>query len=264
MEEVLEAPPAIATSPGIEAEGRGENNPSRPFRGIEFLPEDFSAAVTSQKEIRALINTFIRECLVEGVDFGKIAGDEKPSLWKPGAEKFLNLFRLKAVFEKDEATLSMLSEGLRRYSVIAYICRLRDSEGKEVAEGRGACTVFEKEGEINTAIKTAEKRAMVDACLRAYGISDSFTQDLEDFSPGKEKGAETEKLRSHLKKVISHGYNSQKSHLSFSELVTTGISQLDVMGVSDLKTLYTQLKKEIDSGKSQNTNPNQNEGGTST
>src|SRR5437868_12721976 len=65
--------------------------------------------------------------------------------------------------------------------VFAYICQLLDREGLVVGQGRGVAELRETSlTSANMAVKMAEKRAMVDAVLRAAGLSQYFTQDLED------------------------------------------------------------------------------------
>jgi hypothetical protein len=57
-----------------------------------------------------------------------------------------------------------------------------------VGEGRGARSLKKDGGDVNKAIKMAEKSSMVSAVLRTGALSDVFTQDLEDMQepePGK-------------------------------------------------------------------------------
>ena len=140
-------------------------------------PAALKDRLVEEKERRALMRGFIASELKENVDYGTIPGvrSSKPCLFKPGAEKFCSLLQLRAEFAKDQETLDMAGgkEGL-----IAYVCRLiHNPTGQVVAEGRGACSVGEKQGNVNTTIKIAEKRAMIDAVLR-LGLSESYTQDV--------------------------------------------------------------------------------------
>lgn len=152
-------------------------------------------AVVMQEEVqkRALITQYISHHMKEGADYGKIhiAKDcsnkynctnsyhfSKPSLFKPGSEKFMSLFKLTAQFDKDTDTWEMAGS---EKGVFAYKCRLLDSKKRMVGEGRGISKLTEKVGwTINNAVKIAEKRAQIDAVLRTGALSDFFTQDLED------------------------------------------------------------------------------------
>ena len=133
---------------------------------------------------RELIVDFIKRHFVEGTDYGVIkivskrTGKEyesKPTLFKPGAEKFCSMFRIRAEYSKDAETWEMLGN---KENIIALKCNLYNGDIL-VGEGRGVCTVSEKSSE-NTAVKIAKKRAKLDAVLETGGLSDFFTQDLDD------------------------------------------------------------------------------------
>lgn len=166
--------------------------------------------LVAQEETRALI----QETLKEGRDYGKIPGIDKPSLLKPGAERVGMAFgcfpRYRIVeqeidhdrkvewrkkkkvwnnahkgdrsFKMEETTGESL--GLYRYVVECEIVH-RES-GAVVGSCIGVCSTMEakyvdrpRECE-NTALKIAEKRAHVGAVLNAFGLSEQFTQDVED------------------------------------------------------------------------------------
>lgn len=111
--------------------------------------------------------------MIEGKDYHVI--QNKKSLAKGGAEKIASIFGWTATFEKDTATIEAFSE---LKGVVAYICNL--SKGIQVGQGRGAAVLSTNKGDPNKTIKMAQKSAFIDAVLRASGLSDIFTQDLED------------------------------------------------------------------------------------
>jgi hypothetical protein len=160
-------------------------------------PKAIEAQLTAETDRRKSINKFIRSALKDGVDYGKIrigGRDSKNCLFKPGAEKFCSLLQLRAEFQKDEETLSMLQDSK---NLVAFICRLiHIPTGNVVSEGRGACAMTEKQNMANTVIKIAEKRAKIDAVL-SLGLSDTFTQDLDDLqvdAPVKKEVQEVKKV----------------------------------------------------------------------
>ena len=53
------------------------------------------------------------------------------------------------------------------------------------AEGTGARRVDQDRGDINKSLKMAEKSAHIDATLRVAGLSELFTQDIEDMLADK-------------------------------------------------------------------------------
>jgi hypothetical protein len=77
------------------------------------------------------------------------------------------------------ATVQLYGPGTT--GVFAYVCQLIDRHGQVVGQGRGVAELRETSlTSANMAVKMAEKRAFVDAVLRAAGLSQYFTQDLED------------------------------------------------------------------------------------
>lgn len=148
--------------------------------------EEMKAMINRQHEVRQLREQFIKDSLVEGSDYGVIEMEtrdgrkykSKPTLFKPGAEKLMEMGMLTARFEIDK-DLAQFSD---KEGVIFYKCILSKPDGIFVAEGGGACAVTESriKGNWNSAVKMARKRAQTDAVLRAFALSDIFTQDLED------------------------------------------------------------------------------------
>lgn len=139
-----------------------------------------SEAIEQEETQRKLITQYIRKNLKKGVDYYELTiggRKSKPSLSKPGSEKFMSLFHLRAVFAKDDETWEMSG---RKPGLICYRCELLSKSGNVVGEGRGARDVAKDNGDYNKAIKMAEKSAQIDAILRTGALTDFFTQDLED------------------------------------------------------------------------------------
>lgn len=172
---VMEAAPAAAGAPVTVPAAL---NP------LDLPAEVFRAGLDRRKANRAALMEWIRSSLVEGVDFGAIPtrrGPSKPSLWKPGAEKICGMLGLTAHYptlrDYEQAALS----GVALEHIIIR-CELRDGAGRVVAEGVGARSLRQDQGDLNKALKMAEKSAMIDATLRCAGLSEVFTQDLEDMA----------------------------------------------------------------------------------
>jgi hypothetical protein len=139
---------------------------------------------------RNLLKKYISDNLVEGIDYGVIEIESKrtgqkykskPTLFKAGSEKFISLMHLRPIFKRDDETWEMTG---KKAGLFCYICQLINIKGEVVGEGRGSCDISEKKS-ANEAIKLAEKRAQLDATLRTGGLSDFFTQDLEDMPDAK-------------------------------------------------------------------------------
>ena len=142
----------------------------------DLLPEERIASV--EKHI-TLVREFVKRQMIEGVDFGTVPGVSKPFLFKPGAEKLLNLFNFTAKFTilKEEIDWE---RGFVYYKVKCEVYHNDEFRG----EGFGSCNSFEKKFRNrsafdldNTVLKMAKKRALIDAVLTATRASFHFSQD---------------------------------------------------------------------------------------
>lgn len=166
--------------------------------------------IIAQEETRELI----QKALKKDRDYGTIKGTKKPTLYKAGAERIIIAFGCFARFQTLESEVdhdrevkwtkrekvwrnkfkgdkehtwkeeSGISQGLYRYVVQ---CEIVNRETNEVVGSFiGSCSSMESKyidrprDVENTIIKMAEKRALVGAGLTTYGLSDQFTQDVED------------------------------------------------------------------------------------
>lgn len=208
-------------------------------RDLVLAPEFVVPAGKIASRINEL-QSFVKQYMVEGEDFGTIPGTAKPTLYKPGAEKLCDIYGFQRMFD----TMNRVEDwdkGLFHYEVRASLVDART--GLTVAQGLGsanskearyrwrhaerACPVcreaaiikgkeeygggwvcFKKKGGcgatfsdddpaivdqqvgrvenddpftlVNTLLKMAKKRALVDAVLSATRSSGLFTQDMED------------------------------------------------------------------------------------
>lgn len=125
---------------------------------------------------RAAFITKVNAIMVEGKDYHVIQG--KKSLAKGGSEKIASIFHWTAKFDKDTEALEMLGE---IKGLVAFKCTLQ-SNGEFVGEGRGASMLSKNAGDPNKTLKMSQKSAFIDAILRSSGLSDFFSQDLEDMN----------------------------------------------------------------------------------
>ena len=134
------------------------------------------ADIDAYIELRQAFIQKVNTICVEGKDYHVIQG--KKSLAKGGAEKIASIFKWAAKFDKDTESLEMLGSPV---GLVAFRCTLQN--GQVVGEGRGAASLSKNSGDANKTLKMAQKSAFIDAVLRASGLSDFFTQDLEDMAP---------------------------------------------------------------------------------
>lgn len=134
---------------------------------------DIDGFLTMRSEFIEKVN----RTFVEKRDYHVIQG--KKSMAKGGAEKIASIFGWQASFKKDDEALAMFGE---MPGTVCFVCTLK--KGKTfVGEGRGASTLAKNGGDPNKTLKMAQKSAFIDAVLRTSGLSDFFTQDLEDMNP---------------------------------------------------------------------------------
>ncbi len=107
----------------------------------------------------------------------------KATLCKPGSEKLCGLLRLRPVFKSDTDTWEMLGRPEGDNTTVCLVCELVAESGEVIAEGRGCRRLATDYGDVNKTIKMVQKSAQTDAVLRVGGLSEVFTQDLEDATP---------------------------------------------------------------------------------
>jgi hypothetical protein len=184
-------------------ENNTENNaPVIAANPLDLPADTFREGLDRRKQNRAALMSWIRDALIEGLDFGRIhiagksqckigracknpAHFSKPSLFKPGAEKICGMLGVTVRYptlpdyEKAALTGTNLSQIIIR-------CEIVDAYDRVVGDGVGARIVSQDYGDINKALKMAEKSAHIDATLRMAGLSEVFTQDIEDMLQNRE------------------------------------------------------------------------------
>ncbi len=170
---------------------------------LDLPVEIFGAALERRKKNRVVLIDWIRSALTNGVDYGKIhkigkskcklatqgrvnecddpAHWSKPSLFKPGAEKICGMLGVTAHYPSLVEYERAVLDG-KEIKTIVIRCELHNSACRVVADGVGARSVAQDYGNLNTSLKMAEKSAHIDATLRMAGLSEVFTQDLEDLA----------------------------------------------------------------------------------
>jgi hypothetical protein len=177
-----------------------------PSAPLDWPVERFTQALDRREVNRKALLKWIQGNLQAGTDYGQIhfVGKDKcrlvadgrthecldprhwskPSLWKPGAEKICGMMglipRFPNISEYERATLR--GEDIK---VIILKCELHTGNGFVAAEGSGARRIDQDRGDINKSLKMAVKSAHIDATLRVAGLSELFTQDLEDMLTDK-------------------------------------------------------------------------------
>ncbi|MBL6995079.1 hypothetical protein [Desulfobacula sp.] len=145
----------------------------------------------------------------------------KPSLWKPGAEKICGMLGLIPRFPNLDEYGKAVLQGAD-IKVIILKCELHTPSGFIAAEGSGASRVDRDRGDINKSLKMAEKSAHINATLRIAGLSELFTQDLEDLLNNKDKNE--------IQPGANNVNQNPRPNQSESDGVNTGDSARDTSG----------------------------------
>lgn len=262
---------------------------------LDLPTEFFSAGLDRRKRNRALLMDWLRTALVDGVDFGRIhiAGKDrcqlvrmgrgseckdprhwsKPALFKAGAEKITGMLGMTVHYP----TLPAYEDAFLVQADIRTImlrCELRDAHGHVVAQGAGARHISQDYGDLNKTLKMVAKSAHIDATLRLAGLSEVFTQDLEDRplagdsdvavtapttpsrppakAPPRQPLATTneligvEQLQDLREAIADHGFAEQRV-LNWLYQATKGqVSRLDQLPLPMLTTLHKKLGQWAD------------------
>ena len=189
------------------------------------LPSDdeLKGAFASIKRFQALV----QHELIENLDYGIIPGTPRPTLLKPGAEKIAKLLGLSDSYDivaqvedwdkplfyyQVKCRLESISSGIlisqglgscnsmeARYRY-RWVAKNKLPEGIQIdtlpkkyqKTGTGGFYVYRIDNDdiytlVNTILKMAKKRALVDATLSAGRLSNIFTQDIEDMGLGEKE-----------------------------------------------------------------------------
>ncbi|WDH82652.1 hypothetical protein [Paenibacillus urinalis] len=150
---------------------------------VSLVPS-LAISLAEAKERIDMLQQFVKEMMKEGLDYGIIEGFRKPTLFKPGAEKLCDIFG----FSKHVNIINRIEnweKGIFAYEV--KVTLVSKQTGFMEAEGIGTCNNKEQSfidqdpfSVVNTLLKMAKKRALIDAVLSATRASGLFTQDIED------------------------------------------------------------------------------------
>lgn len=153
---------------------------------VQVVPE-FALTFNEAKQRLAMLQTFVKEMMIPGVDYGMIPGCPQPSLLKSGAEKLCDIYGFSKLIGVTNRVEDW-QEGFFSYEV--KVTLINKKTGLVEAEGVGCCNSKERKYKrqdafsiSNTILKMAKKRAIVDAVLSATRSSGIFSQDIEDIEP---------------------------------------------------------------------------------
>lgn len=150
----------------------------------ETVVPSFAISLEEVEERMNLLQEFIKNHMKKGEDYGEIPGITKPTLLKSGAEKLCDVYGFSKLVEVKNRVEDW-EKGFFHYEV--EVSLINKKTGLIEAQGVGSCNSKERKYRyqdaytiVNTILKMAKKRALVDAVLSATRSSGIFTQDVED------------------------------------------------------------------------------------
>jgi len=174
------------------------NSPIEPFPSspIDMPPDTFEKGIKRRHKNREVLIQWINDNLIYKLDFGKIHFVEhcpyahngsadlcadpshwsKPALWKSGAEKILGILGLSVRFPNLKIFELAVSHK-QKINEIVLKCQVKTHAGTIIAEGVGARAVEQDGGVLNTSIKMCARASMIDATIRACGLTNIFVQN---------------------------------------------------------------------------------------
>jgi hypothetical protein len=170
----LSATEAVLAPPGLEP----VTVKAYPFN-VGMSEQDFRERVAKI--------VWIKDHLMQDkVHYGHTPGIKKPSLYQPGAQMLNVIFQQAPSYVRQVERLD--GDGGRREFLFNVDCVLTHyPTGAVVGAGMGGSCTAEKQwvkkasvDMYNTAMKLAAKRALVAATLTCVGVSEIWTQDVED------------------------------------------------------------------------------------
>lgn len=209
----------MTTETIFESEARTQALATRSAEDIANIPASLlpipvmRQVLTEYVDRRTEFRKWLLSQLKEGVHFGVPPGCEqrrdgngnvivdgkiiypeqwqfKPSLYKAGADFICDLIQMDPQFSPDLDTWKMLGS---KEGTVVICCKLLCRGDNPffpgrpkldvLGEGRGAGVAGVKRRDGNGAVKIAQKSAKIDAVINTLGLSDLFTQDLEDQTP---------------------------------------------------------------------------------
>lgn len=229
-----------------------KDNDVIPINSIfDIDPITFKEGLKLREENRQTLLRWISANLKEDIDYGTIKN--KKSLWKPGAEKIRGMLGVKATYPDAEKYIESASQG-KIIEQVFIKCVIITSDSIVLSEGLGARTLRQDKGDINKCVKMAEKSACIDATLNLCGLSEIFTQDLEDMfkedinnTPSDATAKVAKVAKTDDKEELRNKLNDYMNNIKDPVLQKTVIDMMmEIHDINDLKDKWMVFKEMRD------------------
>ena len=232
---------------------------------LDIDHSNFTGSMSNREKNRNALIEWCSATFKEEVDYGQVVGQKK-SLLKPGAEKILVILGLKPIFPNLHKIEEAGSGGVEIENIVLE-CQIVTADDYVVGVGVGGRQVSRDRGDLNKALKMAKKSAMIDATLTCCGLSEQFTQDMEEKDKKDKKDKKDDKKfekndgstfnrtqkktpvkqgnKVATKSVIITAIKGFKNDPNYDTIVRNAIGKrsLDELGIPELKKLGKELKE---------------------
>jgi len=209
---------------------------------------------------------FVKESLLDGIDYGKIPGVKQKNLLKPGAEKIASRYFVYPEYQYLKEPIEDWERGLFVFEMLCLLKKM--GSGEVVGTGVGSCSSYEskyryvwvKEDELkgrrpleekekeskygkykvykvvrenmadvhNTILKMAKKRSFIDATLTLGNASGMFTQDLIDEDEHLESSSPTPSQKQTKPKSKKKSFSQDDYIKTLMEKLTEAVDNGDI------------------------------------
>ena len=179
----------------------------------DYIRDFFKEAVHVSRTSRKWVDGKWKPHYLEA-DEELLKGDKpgKLEILQPGAQTALDVMKCTYEDGPDKEIIEIMGDDAKGVIILRGV--VKDSSGKIVGYGRGACSLKEKYGSANNAIKQAQIRCMRNAVINAFALSDLFLQDVDDANNqdlAKKLDASKDERSSMMKKYIDGIFKESKA-----------------------------------------------------
>jgi len=195
---------------------------------LALTAKDLKKVLKEEQARRDVLRDYIKHNFREGVHFSRtcrrkidgkwkpiylkkgeemMAGDEpgKDEIHDPGAQTAIDVMKCSYEDGPDKEMIEVLGDAAKEQIILKGA--VKDSNDKIKGYGRGACSLKEKYGSINNAIKQGQIRCKRNAVINAFALGDLFLQDVDDVNAqdlAKKLDAQKDERSSMMKKYIDN------------------------------------------------------------
>jgi len=195
---------------------------------LALTAKDLKKVLKEEQARRDVLRDYIKDNFREGVHFSRtckrkvdgkwkpiylksgeemLQGDEpgKMEILDPGAQTAVDVMKCSYEDGPDKEMIEVLGDAAKEQIILRGV--IKSADGKIRGYGRGACSLKEKYGSINNAIKQGQIRCKRNAVINTFALGDLFLQDVDDVNAqdlAKKLDDQKDERSSMMKKYIDN------------------------------------------------------------